>query len=156
MDAVGLTTLESEMREDFRVMTECVQTAENRYAQPHPAGLEAAAHYLHRFYNAFEQSGLRLARAFENHIDADAGWHFHVLQRLTLDIPGVRPAFLPHHLKQPLDRLRGFRHIIVHAYDLTLDPDLVELRIQDAQRVLDSLPEIRNTFFDTVRRELEE
>jgi hypothetical protein len=92
MDAIGLATLESEMRQDARVMAEALRCALDRIKQPHPAGLEASAHHLHRFYNAFEQMGLRLAKAFENHIDGDAGWHSSVLNRLALEIPGVRPA----------------------------------------------------------------
>jgi hypothetical protein len=75
MDSIGLATLEAEVRQDARVMSEALISAHDRIFQPHPAGLEACAHHLHRFYNAFEQMGLRLAKAFENHIDDDRGWH---------------------------------------------------------------------------------
>ncbi len=154
MDAVGLTTLETEVRDDLRVMREALAAAQDRFRQPHPAGLEAAAHHLQRFYNAFEQTGLRLAQAFENHIGDASGWHSTILQRLALEIPGVRPALLPPELKAPLNELRGFRHVVVHAYDLVLDPARVGARIDDARRVMALLPEACDRFFTRVRADL--
>jgi len=154
MDPVELATLESEVRDDLRVMRETLATARDRFEQPPPAGLEASAHYLHRFYNAFEQLGLRLAKAFENRIDDDAGWHSSVLHRLTLEIPGVRPAFLPSELKPALNELRGFRHVMVHAYELVLDGDRIASLLEDAALVAGGLPRACEDFFARVRGEL--
>lgn len=156
MDSVGLATLESEVRQDARVMAQALTCARDRISKPLPEGLEASAHHLHRFYNAFEQMGLRLAKAFENHIDDDRGWHSTVLNRLALEIRGVRPAFLPEELRQPLNELRGFRHIFVHAYELNLDDARVRALLENAETVESALEEIITRFFDRVRRELTE
>lgn len=156
MDAIGLATLESEVRHDARVMAEALACAQDRISQPHPAGLEACAHHLHRFYNVFEQMGLRLAKAFENHIDDDAGWHSTVLNRLALDIPGVRPAFLPGESKRPLNELRGFRHIFVHAYELTFDEARMRALLEAACTVEESIDPLITRFFQRVREELSE
>ncbi len=154
MDAVGLATLESEMRQDARVMADALHCALDRIEQPHPAGLEACAHHLHRFYNAFEQMGLRLAKAFENHIDGDSGWHSSVLNRLALEIPGVRPAFLPEEARRPLHELRGFRHVFVHAYELTFQEPRIRALLANAIAVDSSLEGLIRDFFAQVRREL--
>lgn len=41
-------------------------------------------------FNVFEQMALRVAKAFENNIDDEQGWHGALLKRLALAIPGVR------------------------------------------------------------------
>lgn len=155
MDRVGLATLESEVHQDLAVMNDALAAARDRLHQPPPAGLEACAHQLCRLYNAFEQMGLRISKAFENHIDDGAGWHSTVLNRMALDIPGVRPAIIPPHLKPPLAELKGFRHVFVHAYDLVLDGSRIEALLQHAQTVATSLPDSLDTFIATIRRELE-
>jgi hypothetical protein len=45
----------------------------------------------HRLGSAAEQLGLRIAKAFENNIDDERGWHMELLRRLSLTIPGIRP-----------------------------------------------------------------
>jgi hypothetical protein len=60
-----------------------------------------------------------IAKAFENNIDDEQGWHMESMRRLSIDIPGVRPALFPGALAADLQELRGFRHVVRHAYDLT-------------------------------------
>ena len=155
MDRVGLATLESEIHQDLVVMKSSLTAARDRLTQPPPAGLEACAHQLCRLYNAFEQMGLRISKAFENHIDDGAGWHSTVLNRMTLDIPGVRPEVINAALKPPLAELKGFRHVFVHAYDLVLDHKRIEALLFHAETAVSSLPGCLKTFLDTVSRELD-
>ena len=68
MDRVGLATLQSEVHQDLAVMNDALTAARDRLHQPPPAGLEACAPQLCRLYNAFAQMGLRISKAFENHI----------------------------------------------------------------------------------------
>ena len=48
-------------------------------------------------------------------------YHRELLQRMHLDIPGIRPRLLHTPGYQLLNELRGFRHIFRHAYDYELD-----------------------------------
>lgn len=73
-----------------------------------------------------------------------------LLKRLALAIPGVRPALLPPELGLPLDELKAFRHVIVHAYDLQLDPEKLALVLKYAGQVADSLPAAADRFLDSV------
>ncbi len=153
MDRLELHALRAELRQDCRVATEACQRAAERFDRREPAGYEACAHQLARLYNALEQMGLRVARAFENRIEDQKGWHGALLPRLFLAIPGVRPALFPPALKLPLNELKGFRHVFVHAYDLELDPEKLTLLMKYARQVTDALPGAVENFVATVARE---
>jgi hypothetical protein len=148
MDAVGLATLHREMQEDVRVMHDAFDLATERFSHAGAMGLESTAHHLCRFYNACEQMALRVAKAFENHIDDDRGWHTALLTRMSLEIEGIRPALIPVDLKPDLQELKGFRHVFVHAYELRLDEGKLRLLIQYADRVNARLDEMIKSFAD--------
>ena len=146
MDAIELQTLCDEMLDDCRVATEACAKARERFERQEEIAYEACAHQLARFYNAFEQMGLRVAKAFENSIDDEKGWHGALLNRLAIQIEGVRPALVGEDLKLPLRELKDFRHVFVHAYELELDPEKLALLLKYANRVTDQLPQIVKDF----------
>ncbi len=155
MDRLELQTLRGELLNDCRVAVEALRKAEERWARQEPVAYEACAHQLSQMYNAVEQMGLRVAKAFENSVDDEKGWHGALLNRLSIAIPGVRPALLPIDLKPPLTELKGFRHVFVHAYDLELDPEKLALLLKYARQVADRLSGLVNAFIGTVAREQE-
>lgn len=110
-------------------------------------------HQLSQMYNAIEQMALRVAKAFENSIDDEKGWHGALLTRLSIPIPGVRPALLPPELKLGLSELKGFRHVVVHAYELELDPEKLALLLKYARQTAERLPGLVDTFVLQVARE---
>lgn len=126
MDIVELITLQQELRDDYRVLNLAAARCEKHLRDAHNGRLEATAFELARCYNIIEQAALRVARAFENHFEKDGGWHEALLRRLTLEIPGIRPALLPVELRPALDDLRRFRHLIHHAYELELREDRIQ------------------------------
>jgi hypothetical protein len=152
VDAVALATLEAEVGEDLRIIAAAAASlARARYGSASDPELEATAYQLARLYSALEQLAIRVARAFENHIDDRSGWHVELVRRLSLTIPGVRPAFFAPDLHDPLVELRGFRHVVRHAYDVKLDPTRVANVIAHAERCAALLPECARAFFTTVR-----
>ncbi len=153
MDAIALQTLSREMLDDCRVASEARAKAEQRFALGEEVGYEACAHHLSRMFNAIEQMGLRVAKAFENNLDDEQGWHTGLLKRLGLSIPGVRPALLPPELKLPLSELKGFRHVIVHAYELELDPAKLRLLLGYAAGVSERLEGLVTDFVRKVTEE---
>ncbi len=76
--------------------------------------------YLHNFYNGCENIFTLIARAFENNIEPQV-WHRSLLERMCLDIEGVRPAVIDEKLCVLLDNFRGFRHVFRHCYSFELD-----------------------------------
>lgn len=151
MDSVGLATLQAELEADRDTILDAVALAEKRFGSASPPELEACAFQLVRVYNAFEQMGLRVTKAFENHIDDERGWHTELVRRLALTIPGVRPAFIPERLVPYLQEVRGFRHVVVHAYDFRLHEERLRNVLEAAKRIASQCGGIINSFFATVR-----
>jgi HepT-like protein len=76
---------------------------------------------LHNLYCTLEDLWQEVARTFENRLEDPARYHRELLQRMHLEIPGIRPRVLNTASYQLLNELRGFRHIFRHAYDYELD-----------------------------------
>jgi hypothetical protein len=125
MDRLGLITLREELREDCRVFRIAAGSASAHFREGTHGRLEAVAFELARAYNIVEQMCTRIAREFENHLEMDGGWHEFLLRRMTLQVAGIRPALFHGGVKQDLDELRRFRHLVNHAYDLTLREDRI-------------------------------
>jgi hypothetical protein len=84
---------------------------------------------LHGLYNAIEAYFLRIAKFFENNID-EAAWHRDMLDRMTLEVPGIRPALITdNNLAERIDELRRFRHLFRNLYKTRLHHS--KLRIVD-------------------------
>lgn len=115
MDRIGLITLQAEVTDDVRAATEAATLAGQRLDQGDDSGLESCAYQLARTFNIIEQMGLRIAKAFENHIDDERGWHAELVHRLSIAVPGIRPAFYEPEIIPALRDLRGFRHVVGHA-----------------------------------------
>ncbi len=75
---------------------------------------------MNRFYAVSERMLERICEGFENHFKKSGNYHEKLLQRLALELPGLRPAFLPPDALPALSELRRFRHLVRHAYDLSL------------------------------------
>src|SRR3954469_14560374 len=140
MDNLMLAVLRADVAEDARVINEAARLARERFGNGSDPELEACAFQLARLYNIAEQLGLRIAKAFENNIDDEQGWHMKPIRRLSIEIPGVRPPLWSEPLISSLQELRGFRHVVRHAYDLTLKKDKIVPLLDAAQRVATLTP----------------
>ena len=123
MDASGLSILLKEMERDTAVARDAAQKAAQRLRENSPGHLEACAYELSRFYNVVERMFERICEEFENHFEKRGDFHEKLIQRLTLDLEGIRPAFIPRDRTADVRELKGFRHVMRHAYDLTLRQD---------------------------------
>jgi hypothetical protein len=150
MDELTLAVLRAEVADDCRVVTDTASLARDRFGSGGDAELEACAFQLARLYNVIEQLAMRVAKAFENNIDDEQGWHMELLRRLSIAIPGVRAPLFPAELLLDLQELRGFRHVVRHAYDLTLRKDKLAALLAVAERVAARLPAACEMFFKSV------
>jgi hypothetical protein len=153
MDAVGLEILQRELAADRRVLMDAAGKASDRIGETHPGHLEACAYELARFYTVFERMLENICEAFENHFERDGDWHERLLTRLSLDLPGLRPAFIPETAVGNLREVKRFRHLIRHAYDLTLREERLRELVQFAGEASNALPSWCAEFFAAVRRE---
>lgn len=122
-----------------------VEVAEGRF--------EACAYELARLYNVLEKILERICHEFENHFDKRGDYHERLIQRLALALPGIRPAFIPRDGVRCVRELKGFRHVVRHAYDLEFrEQRLIELTSL-ATRLAAELPSWCAEFGEQIRAE---
>jgi hypothetical protein len=153
MDAVGLEILERELAADRKVLADAAYKAGQRTGEEHAGHLEAGAYEMARFYTVFERMLQNICAAFENHFEHHGDWHEKLLARLTLDLPGLRPPFVPEAMLPDLRELKRFRHLVRHAYDLSLREDRLRELATIVDKVNSATPELCNTFVRAVKRE---
>ena len=153
MDAGGLTILLKEMEADCAVAQDAAQKAARRLREESPGHLEACAYELARFYNVVERMFERLCEEFENHFEKRGDFHEKLIQRLALDLEGIRPAFIPKDQMADVRELKGFRHVMRHAYDLTLRADRLAELSRIAERLASEFPVWCAVFGKRVRKE---
>ena len=132
--------LRSELRQDLAFIERaCAKNAEMTRrirGSDHPDEFDFAAlgYTLHNLYNAFESYFARIAKFFENSLD-DHDWHRSLVERMTLDIEGVRPALFDFEFSVRVDELRRFRHLFRNLYKTPLIPQKVLFANQAAEGI---------------------
>lgn len=153
MDPEGLIILLKELEVDCAVARDAALKAGQRFSESAPGHLEACAYELGRCYNVFERLLDRLCEQFENHFEKRGDFHERLLQRLALPLEGIRPAFIPRDRLSEVRELKSFRHVLRHAYDLTLRQDRLSELVTIAQRLTVELPHWCIDFGKKVRAE---
>ena len=154
MDLIALEILRQELAADAAVVTVATARAGDHLARPVPGHLEACAYELHRGYNVIERSLERVCEVFENHFERRGDYHERLLERLSLDLPGLRPAFLPQGSRERLREWKGFRHVVRHAYDLEFDAGRLKRLADIAAAISNEFPQWCEGFLKSVAGEL--
>lgn len=105
----------------------------------------ALGYTLHAVYTSMENYFLRIAKAFENDLPSES-WHRELLDRMQLEIPGVRPALLDKETVRLIDELRAFRHVFRTLYDERLDAERLALLQSRMPRVREEFARAHETF----------
>ena len=155
MDRIGLEILHQELLADARVLRDSAKAARERLELSFPGASEACGYQLNRVYNILERGFERICEAFENHFEKRGDYHERLIQRMTLSLPGIRPAFLPEEAVDSLRELKGFRHIFRHAYDLTLIKERLDPLVVHAESIAAEQPQRIKAFIQKVQQELE-
>jgi hypothetical protein len=151
MDRIALQILEDGWVQDGKTMRRAAALLESRLAEPTDGRWAAAAFEINRIYNILEKAFERLCETFENHLVKTGRYHDTLIERVTLDLKGIRPAFLPAEAIRDVRELKGFRHLFRHAYDLDLDPVRVTAAADNAARCVRSFDGWCAAFLATVR-----
>lgn len=106
MDRIALQILEDGWEQDGRAMRRAIVTLRDRLAESTDGRWAAAAFEINRIYNILEKAFERLCESFENHLRKTGRYHDTLIERVTLDLKGIRPAFLPG------DAVRDVRELI--------------------------------------------
>jgi len=127
--------LETDAREIARVRSRN-ETAWGRIlaGADDPVDWGALGFTIQTLYGVLENYFLRISEYFENNLPSDR-WHMGLVEKMRLEIPNVRPAFLEtdEQLREVREILR-FQHRLRHLYGEDLDPD----KTREIQAVVDS------------------
>jgi len=84
--------------------------------------VDATALNLHGFYAGLERLFVIVAERIDESVPTGANWHQELLQQMSAELPGIRPAVVSSSLAAELERFRGFRHVVRNVYAYVLDP----------------------------------
>ena len=95
---------------------------QNKLDLKNPTNFEKSAigYLLHNFYNGCENTFKNISQFFENNLSSNK-YHRELLERMTLEIEGIRPRVISSQLYILLDDFLGFRHKFRHSYSFELD-----------------------------------
>ncbi|ACX51653.1 hypothetical protein Adeg_0503 [Ammonifex degensii KC4] len=96
--------------------------------------LVETAFYLNQLYTGYERIFREVAEAFENAVN-NQHWHRSLLERMRLNVEGLRPALISEETFRCLNELRAFRHFFRHAYDVDLEAEKVALVVKKTLRL---------------------
>ena len=83
----------------------------------------ALAYTIHTIYGVLENYFLRISKFFENSLPRES-WHKTLIERMALNIPGVRPAFIADKsVRNGILELLRFRHRFRNLYGEDLKRD---------------------------------
>ena len=89
---------------------------------------------LENYYTCLETIFLRISQSFDNNLDP-ARWHNDLLQKMTLEIEGVRTAAVSEETFSPLFELLKFRHFKRYYFELEYDWDRLDFLVTKLRQV---------------------
>ena len=92
--------------------------------------LDAVALNLHNFYNGIERILEIIATVIDKKIPEGDKWHQNLLQQMTKEISGIRPAVISINSYEYLNEYRRFRHLVRNIYAFELDADRLKVLIE--------------------------
>lgn len=98
--------------------------------------LDSVALNLHGFYSGLERIFEKIAASVDGSVPAGANWHKELLNQMSMEITGIRPAVLSSDLKQKLEEYRGFRHVVRNVYTYHLSSEKIEPLVDTMQEVI--------------------
>ena len=111
-----------------------------------PVDWGALGFTIQTLYGVLENYFLRISRFFENDLPAQR-WHQALVDRVALDIGGVRPALLPdRRTREEVRELVRFRHRLRNLYGEDLDPHKTEQVQRIVVRFFARFPELHRAF----------
>jgi hypothetical protein len=133
----SIAVLKSEIEKDTEKLNKLFKRFSASYKEFEKTGeyskLIESAFYINQICTGFERIFKSIMRTFENTIEDY--WHKSLLERMNLEIKGIRPALLSDESFYCLNELRAFRHFFRHAYDVDIDKDKFKIVAKKALKL---------------------
>lgn len=109
---------------------------------------------IHNVYNGVEDILLSLANDVDGLVPKGPSMHQDVLDQMSAEIAGIRPAMLDPKLYESLSELKGFRHLVRHRYGFDLKTDKVQENLHRAREAFPSFVEAIASLEKTLTEEI--
>ncbi len=97
--------------------------------------LDSVALNLHGFYSSLERIFERVAMLVDESLPTGANWHQELLNQMSIEVAGLRPAVISTELKESLEDYRGFRHVVRNVYTYHFNPEKLKILVENLQDV---------------------
>ena len=133
---IELTALIRQSREQLETIRTAIESAVDQEVTRLGKSWAALiiAGLLEKYYTCAESIFLRISQYFENRLEP-ARWHADLLQKMTLDIEGVRPRAVDLRDLPALREMLRFRHFKRNYFDLDYDWDRIEFLVKKVRQV---------------------
>jgi hypothetical protein len=146
-----IAELDADVRELRRVMEHNSRAWERIQAgADDPVDWGALGFTIQTAYGILENYFLRVSKFFENSLPSDR-WHQALVERMAIEIPGLRPALLGRDALEEVRELVRFRHRLRNLYGEDLDPTKTSRVQQTLQRFVATFSEIHRRFTAELR-----
>lgn len=141
----AILSLVSEIDSLLLILESIVNEAEEKKGcfsshKPDRFALRALGSLLHDFYTLVEDIFELIAQDINGGRSPESfDWHKRLLSRMSIAIPGVRPAVISEELRMRLEEYLRFRHVFRNVYGYLLDWERM-------RPLLDGLSETHKTF----------
>ena len=121
-----LARLAAVVRDEGERLARVVEETASALAQlsktaPSVLELRGLGDILHDFYTGTERLFLKIAPELNGGVPAGLAWHRELLDNMTLEIPGIRPAVIRRETARGLDEFLRFRHLFRNVYGFELE-----------------------------------
>lgn len=104
-----------------------VMRAQSGWTQYEASGdelyLDSVALGLHGFYNGIEGVLENITTSLDKQLPGGSSWHKDLLEQMSNELPGVRPAVISGSTFVILDEYLGFRHVVRNIYSHKIDAE---------------------------------
>ncbi len=118
MNSIEVSILVTEIEKELKNLERLGAEMDEVLQRPEPSSVEvrAAGSILHDFYCGVEKIFKRIASRLDRDIPSGDDWHLQLLERMTIALPGIRPAVVSEDLKGRLSEFLRFRHLFRNIY----------------------------------------
>lgn len=131
----GYAALAARIRASLPDVERCVERSLELSGKARASGddgyWDGVALNLHGFYTGIEHILEDVARTLETSLPSGSGWHADLLNQMSGDIEGVRPAVISRETRIYLDEFRGLRHVVRNVYAFNLRSARLDELIED-------------------------
>lgn len=105
---------------------------------------------LQSFYQGVERSFELIAKVIDGRLPSGPQWHLDLLEQMSTEIEGVRPAVISSDTKTAIDRLRKFRHVARNVYAFSFNPEKISGLVVELPLLLELVRNDLDTFAEFI------